>query len=73
MCQSSTFGRASCSGIFIGKWINEGHTVGNADPPGVSIVTSDVYEWVPGGFAVLHCAYGRIGDFGGGGVAHGVC
>lgn len=55
-------------GVFIGKWINEGHTVATADTPAVPIVTSDIYEWVPGGFAVLHSAYGRIGEFGGGGV-----
>jgi hypothetical protein len=54
--------------IFIGKWINEGSTVASADVPSVSIVTSDMYEWVPGGFVVLHSAYGRIGEFGGGGV-----
>src|SRR5262245_28243940 len=32
------------------------------------ITTSDVYEWVPGGFFVLHTAYGRSGEFGGGAV-----
>lgn len=55
-------------GVFIGKWINEGSTVAAPDVPSVPIVTSDVYEWVPGGFVVLHTAYGRIGEFGGGGV-----
>src|SRR4051812_5350508 len=34
--------------------------------PGVLRV--DVYEWMPGGFFVLHTAYGRIGDVGGGGT-----
>jgi len=28
-----------------------------------------VYEWAPGGFFVLHSAYGRLGDIGVGGVA----
>ena len=53
--------------VFIGKWINEGHTIGTDDAPAVSILTSDVYEWMPGGFFVLHTAYGRIGtlDVGG--------
>jgi hypothetical protein len=31
-------------------------------------VTSDVYEWIPGRFAVLHTAYGRLGDLDVGGV-----
>ncbi len=54
--------------IFIGKWINEGHTVATAEAPAVKILTSDVYEWMPGGFFVLHTAYGRIGDVGVGGT-----
>jgi hypothetical protein len=54
--------------VFIGKWINEGHTVASVDAPSVKILTSDVYEWMPGGFFVLHTAYGRIGDSDVGGV-----
>jgi hypothetical protein len=54
--------------VFIGKWINEGYTVASADAPSVKILTSDVYEWMPGGFFVLHTAYGRIGDLDVGGV-----
>jgi hypothetical protein len=36
--------------------------------PGPRITTSDVYEWAPGGFFLLHSAYGRIGEFGVGGI-----
>ncbi len=54
--------------IFIGKWINEGEVVASANEPPTRILTSDVYEWMPGGFFVLHTAYGRIGDVGVGGV-----
>ncbi|MER5646332.1 DUF1579 family protein [Streptosporangium sp. NPDC002524] len=54
--------------ILIGKWINEGHTVGAEGTPPVPILTSDVYEWAPGGFFVVHSAYGRIGDTSVGGV-----
>jgi hypothetical protein len=54
--------------VFIGKWINEGETVAKPDAPGSKIVTSDVYEWIPGRFAVLHTAYGRLGDLDVGGV-----
>ena len=48
--------------ILVGRWINEGETVASDTAPAVKIVTSDVYEWMPGGFFVLHTAYGRIGD-----------
>jgi hypothetical protein len=52
----------------IGRWINEGHTINPDGTAGVKIVASDVYEWAPGGFFVVHPAYGRIGDIGVGGV-----
>lgn len=48
--------------VFIGKWINQGETIATEDAPAVMILTSDVYEWMPGGFFVLHTAYGRIGS-----------
>lgn len=54
--------------VWVGRWINEGHTVQEDGAPGVAITTSDVYEWLPGGFFVLHTAYGRIGDAGVGGA-----
>jgi hypothetical protein len=54
--------------VFIGKWINEGNTVATSEAPEAKIVTSDVYEWIPGRFAVLHTAYGHIGDLDVGGV-----
>ncbi len=54
--------------VFIGRWINEGHTVGSPEAPSVQITTSDVYEWMPGGFFVLHTAYGRFGNFDVGGT-----
>lgn len=54
--------------VFIGKWINEGETVATPDAPAAKILTSDVYEWIPGRFSVLHTAYGRIGDLDAGGV-----
>jgi Protein of unknown function (DUF1579) len=54
--------------VFVGKWINEGETAAGPNAPSSRIVTSDVYEWIPGRFAVLHTAYGRIGDLDVGGV-----
>jgi hypothetical protein len=53
---------------WVGRWINEGHTINDDGSPGVPITTSDVYEWAPGGFFLLHSAYGRIGDFDVGGI-----
>ncbi len=54
--------------IFIGKWMNEGYTVETPQSPSVKITTSDVYEWLPGKFFVLHTAYGRIGNMDVGGM-----
>lgn len=52
----------------IGRWMTEGHIVNSDGTPGARIVASDIYEWAPGGFFVLHRAYGRIGDIGVGGI-----
>jgi hypothetical protein len=52
----------------IGRWITEGQTVAAPNAPSVPIVASDVYQWVTGGHFVLHPAYGRLGEVGGGGV-----
>jgi hypothetical protein len=61
-------GRHEALDVLIGKWINEGRTIGSARAPSLPIVTSDVYEWVPGRFFVTHTAYGRIGETAVGGV-----
>ena len=53
---------------WIGRWINEGHVLLDDGSPGPKILTSDVYEWAPGGHFVLHTAYGRIGALDGGAV-----
>jgi hypothetical protein len=54
--------------VFIGRWINEGETVSEHGSPALRIVTSDIYEWAPGGHFMVHAAYGRIGAFDVGGV-----
>jgi hypothetical protein len=54
--------------VFIGKWMTVGQTVASDGAPAMDIVASDVYEWVPGGFFVLHTAYGQVGNTGVGGV-----
>jgi hypothetical protein len=48
--------------VFIGRWPNEGETSPEPGTSPVEIVTGDVYEWAPGGFFVIHTAYGRIGE-----------
>jgi Protein of unknown function (DUF1579) len=53
--------------VFIGNWINEGYLVEDGRPGG-RIVTSDVYEWAPGGFFVVHSAYGRLAGADVGGI-----
>src|ERR1700677_4154912 len=54
--------------VLIGKWINEGHTIGTGEIPPGPILTSDVYEWAPGGFCVVHPEFGKTGDTRVGGV-----
>jgi hypothetical protein len=38
-------------GALVGRWRTDGHII--ADPP-VPIAGSDVYEWLPGGFFLVH-------------------
>lgn len=52
----------------IGKWITVGKTVPADGAPAVDLNASDIYEWVAGGFFVVHTAYGRIGDTRVGGI-----
>ncbi len=61
-------GRHEALAVLIGNWINEGHTIGTGDFPSVAILASDVYEWAPGGFFVVHSAFGKIGETSVGGI-----
>jgi hypothetical protein len=54
--------------VFIGRWLTEGETVASPDAPVMKIFASDIYEWAPGGFFILHTAYGRIGSMDVGGT-----
>lgn len=54
--------------VLIGNWINEGSTVATAGRPAEPIRTTDVYEWAPGGFFIVHTAFGKIGETSVGGV-----
>lgn len=61
-------GRHRALAVLIGSWINDGRTIGTGGGPSVPILTSDVYEWAPGGFFVVHSAFGKIGGTSVGGV-----
>src|SRR5262245_64996141 len=52
----------------VGRWMTTGHTFGPDGAPAAAIAASDIYEWAPGGFFILHTAYGTIGEQGVGGV-----
>src|SRR5262249_4089848 len=54
--------------VFIGRWMTEGETVAEPGAPTVAIVASDIYQWLPGEYFVMHPAYGRIGAIAVGGV-----
>ena len=54
--------------ILIGKWINVGKTEPMGNEPPLNITTSDIYEWLPGKYWILHTAYGRLGNMDVGGV-----
>jgi hypothetical protein len=43
----------------VGRWRSEGHVVG--DPP-IPIAGTDIYEWLPGGFFLVHHVDVTIGD-----------
>jgi hypothetical protein len=46
-------------GALVGRWRSEGHIVGEAP---VSIKGTDVYEWLPGGFFLVHHVDVMIGE-----------
>lgn len=46
----------------IGKWKTEGRTKETSDVPAAEIDAVDTYEWLPGGFGLLHVVDARVGD-----------
>jgi hypothetical protein len=46
-------------GALVGRWRSQGHIVG--DPP-VPITGTDIYQWLPGGFFLVHHVDVVIGD-----------
>jgi hypothetical protein len=45
-----------------GRWLTEGETLSHGDSLPLRILTSDVYEWAPGGHFLVRLTRGRIGD-----------
>jgi hypothetical protein len=46
-------------GALVGRWRSQGHVVG--DPP-VPITGTDTYQWLPGGFFLVHHVDVMLGD-----------
>jgi hypothetical protein len=46
----------------VGTWKTEGWTREGPDSPRARIDATDSYEWLPGGFALLHRVDARVGD-----------
>ena len=48
--------------VFLGKW----HTTGEVAPapgePAAKVDATDIYEWYPGGFFLVHHADGKVGE-----------
>lgn len=48
--------------IFVGKWNTEGQIKSTSSSPASRLTAVDTYEWLPGGFFLIHYVDGRMGD-----------
>lgn len=48
--------------VFIGKWNTEGLIKGSPSGPTARLKAIDTYEWLPGGFFLIHHVDGFMGD-----------
>src|SRR5262245_481591 len=48
--------------VLLGLWHTEGSTSETADSQSARIDATDTYEWLPGGFGLLHTVDARVGD-----------
>jgi hypothetical protein len=46
----------------VGRWRTQGWTRDTADAPRARIDAVDTYEWLPGGFGLLHVVDASVGD-----------
>lgn len=48
--------------VFAGKWRTEGQTIANGASPAVTLNGLDTYEWLPGGYFLVHHVAVRMGN-----------
>jgi hypothetical protein len=48
--------------IFVGRWKTEGMVSQSPSRTAMALVAIDTYEWLPGGFFLLHRVDGHMGD-----------
>lgn len=48
--------------IFVGEWRTEGEILATEAGPASRLTAIDRYEWLPGGFFLLHHVDARMGD-----------
>jgi len=48
--------------VFTSKWNTEGYTIAGPHGPSHRIVATDIYEWLPGRFFLIHHADAHVGD-----------
>lgn len=48
-------------GVFVGKWTTQGRTKATPSAPAAEIVGTDTYEWLEGGYFLVHRVDVRIG------------
>jgi hypothetical protein len=48
--------------VLIGTWKTDGRTKETPDAPAVKIDAVDAYEWLPGGYGLLHTVDANVGD-----------
>lgn len=48
--------------IFVGKWVTEGLIMESPAGPAAKLKATDTYEWLPGGYFLIHHVDGMMGD-----------
>ena len=48
--------------VFVGKWNTEGLIKASPSGPAAKLKATDIYEWLPGGFFLIHHVDGYMGD-----------
>ncbi|WP_227011520.1 DUF1579 family protein [Paenibacillus lutimineralis] len=48
--------------IFVGKWNTEGEIRATSSSPAARLIAVDTYEWLPGGFFLIHKVDGHMGN-----------